>query len=178
MKLTPAERWILANQYRILERLEPKKKDEHKDARTVMENGYELDYDELSGIKEPPKTMSEAECKKVHDIADMFLALKRAYRQLDEDTKAELTEEAVAFVGFSDRREIKYMEYARLSYASRGFPGFDLSDDFGDWERPTYLDIYERMLAAWRKSGASPNPTEEDLTRIVAARDATEEPCT
>ncbi len=179
MVLTRAERWILSKQYEILQHLDPDNAEDYGYARTVIENGYELHYDQLCGIKESPETMSEAECNKVHDIADMFSALKRGYEQLDDDANTEITEDDVAFMGFADYREIKYMEYARYYYAvaGRGFPGLDHSDDFGDCETYTNLDIYERMLAAWHKSDDPRNPTGEDLRRIVAAREATEEPC-
>lgn len=45
MDLTREQRWILANQYRILERLYPNEAECHAKAREVLENGYEFNYD-------------------------------------------------------------------------------------------------------------------------------------
>ncbi len=48
MKLTRTERWILSNQYRILEALYPDERGSLEKARIALESGYELEYDGMS----------------------------------------------------------------------------------------------------------------------------------
>lgn len=83
MDLTRQQRWMLANQYLILEKLYPENADHYERARTVLENGFELSYDwYIPHIAE--RTMSEDACKEVIAILDMFSVLERSYRQLAE----------------------------------------------------------------------------------------------
>ena len=89
MKLTKTERWILSNQYRILEKLCPDEADEFAEAREVVECGYEQDYGGISQhIDKVP--MSVEDCKEVVDILLMFSEMKYAFDTLDDKSGIDL----------------------------------------------------------------------------------------
>lgn len=62
MNLSREQRWMLANQYRILEKLYPEEADHYERAREVLERGFTLNFDDyIPHIYE--RTMSEDACK-------------------------------------------------------------------------------------------------------------------
>ena len=50
IKFTRVERLLLANQYKILERLDPDEADYYTRHRIALERGYEGDYEEVAGV--------------------------------------------------------------------------------------------------------------------------------
>jgi YfbU domain len=77
MKLSRVERWILANQFRILERLVPDEAEGFLAARRAVESGFELVYETLAKHIAEPGLTSE-ECREVIDTRSMFEALAKA----------------------------------------------------------------------------------------------------
>src|SRR5205085_1206137 len=93
LPLTLIERILLANQLRILEKLEPEEGETYRVAREAIEEGYELDYD-LVARQLSTDTMSEDECRFVHDVLEM-------YRHLTFSAKrADVPAEEIQFPGF------------------------------------------------------------------------------
>jgi uncharacterized protein len=170
MELSREQRWILANQYRILEKLYPEEAEYHARAREVLENGYELNYDWIAPqIAE--RTMSADACKEVLDILDMFRALERSYDQLREQP-ADIEEHAVRFHGFDGNHETDQLSYASFLIEKDG--KWQELGDHGDHlnSHAPLLGSYRRMFNVWQEL-----PTErrsdlsaDDIRRIVAAR--------
>jgi uncharacterized protein len=175
MKLSPETRWILANQYRLLEQgASEGPRGDYRNAVTILEHGYELEYATLT----PPllEPMSEKECLEVYDILEMQSDLQFAHEKLGETSGVDAA--AVSFRGFDGNYETKAFSYARF-----------LIEDLGKWKElapargnslnshTPMLDQYRRMLEVWRQCrdqhalelGESPL-TAEEIKRIVEAR--------
>jgi hypothetical protein len=175
MQLSPETRWILANQYSILEALAPEgpRRKDYRNAFTILEHGYELEYGDLTqSFLEP---MSKDECREVCDVLEMYRDLHFAYEDLRETSG--VPESAVSFRGFDGNDETRALSYARF-----------LIEDLGKWEELApalgfglnshmlMLDSYRRMLEVWRQcrdqhtdTGGSPL-TPEETKRVVEAR--------
>src|SRR3989344_5648187 len=115
MKLSKVERWMLANQYRILEALYPKEAKSLERCREILEDGYELEYSQISQhIYKDEDTLSESECREVIEILAMFDELGYWYGQLKGKKGIEKSD--ILFSGFdgNDTQEVKYLSYARF----------------------------------------------------------------
>jgi uncharacterized protein YfbU (UPF0304 family) len=167
MKLSRTERWILANQFRILEKLYPDEADSYAKSRETLECGYELHYRDLA---EPvyEEGLSEEGCNEVIEIMAMFESLKRAYEGLSD--KSEINEWEIKFAGFDGNNEGSQMAYARYFCTYRGerFTSIDKGDNFNS-HIPT-LAMYRRMMDEWRNSRDKYNLSKEDILRIASAR--------
>ena len=114
MELTFAERWILSNQYRILEELLPDQASDFARAREVVERGYEYWYSEVSSnISE--ETMSEEEGQEVNNILFMFRVLNGSYTQLLD--KEGIDAAYTTFRGFDGNDETRQFAFAQFRYA-------------------------------------------------------------
>ena len=114
-KLSKGMRLILANQYRILEHLEPEAKKHWKLEREVMEAGYEHEYDRYPTISDP---LPESECKLVVNILDMCWYLQKRLAELEDLPELTYLYE-VEKVGFDGNHETKHMLYAEFVVESR-----------------------------------------------------------
>lgn len=169
MQLSRQQRWILSNQYRILEALYPAEADDFRHTREAIERGYEQEYDwESEHIYGPENSLSPEECITVIHTMSMFEALERGYDQLTDKGGIEPYE--VEFAGFDGNNETEYMGYARHYCEGMGgrFHHLKRYPNFNS-HAPT-LDRYRRMLGAWQ---AADEPREfataDDMRSILAA---------
>jgi uncharacterized protein len=167
MELTRQQRWILANQFRILELIDTDSADHYSKAREVLENGFEDSYDSYAEhIYE--ETMSPSQGHEVIQILEMFSSLERCYKALSE--KPGVDEREVRFLGFDGNNETAQLGYARFVIEREGRWG-ELADH-GDHlnSHGPFLETYRRMLAVWEKL---PTERKYDLTaediRVIAA---------
>jgi uncharacterized protein len=166
--LSRVDRWMLSNQYRVLELLDKKNADSHRHTQDALNSGYELCYDWLCDhVYAEKNTLSAEQCTYVLDVMSMFEALQTAYDSLEDSSGIEPT--CVVFPGFDGNYETSYMGFARF---------------FCDWQdafhhlrkaatglnshRPT-TDTYLRMLAAWNDSDTKHKLTKDDIGRILEA---------
>jgi uncharacterized protein YfbU (UPF0304 family) len=169
MKLTREQRWILANQYLILEHLHPEESDYYQRSRKVLEHGWELNYDWIAeNIYE--RTMSGDECAEVLDILDMFRSLESSFEALADKEGIEAYQ--VTFAGFDGNYEAAQLGYA--SFIIKEEKKFEELANHGDGlnSHIPVLDTYRRMLAVCKG-----NPIEqrydlsaESILAIVGAR--------
>jgi len=150
MQLTRLERWILSNQFKILERLIPDEADYYRKSREAIDRGYAREYDRLIQNIYPEKDcLSEDECREVFDILVMFCDLKEAHDALENGGNIEGW--YVEFSGFDGNNEVtrlSYCEYLCDDSRNNRFQRLHRGDDFNS-HMPT-LDNYRRMLEAWR----------------------------
>jgi len=162
MKLSRIERWMLANQYRILEKLYPDEAKEYAHNREAIEYGYELEYGHIiEHIYE--QGLSEEECREVKDIMAMFSSLKASYNQLED--KSGIDEGKLAFRGFSGNDETMQMAYAQYLYQSRSFRDLEHGDDFNS--HFPMLSSYRKMLSEWKNSENEHALSKDDIIRII-----------
>lgn len=150
MELTRSERWILSNQYRMLEKLFPDDADHYAEARNILERGYEYDYDRLAvHIYDERNATTEEESTEVIEILAMFDSLKQSYNKLSDN--ADITEGTIQFSGFDGNNEGKQMAYARFFCERDGgrFTNLERGDNFNS--HLPMLARYRRMLAEWKK---------------------------
>jgi uncharacterized protein YfbU (UPF0304 family) len=170
VKLSRTERWILSNQFYILEKLssDPNDAEFYKRAQNVINNGYELHYGWISQhIYDEPHIMSEEECKEVIDILTMFDALKQSYNGLTDKTS--INEHRMKFQGFSGNDETKQMGYARFFCIEDDHPRFaDLNQGDNFNSHFPALERYRRMLTEWEISSDKYSLTKEDIIRITS----------
>ena len=91
MEITRKDRWILRNQFLILEGLAESEEDrEYWDmCREIVENGYEYHYEWISErIIEDTLSMDESE--EVLDILSMFSRLVTTYGRLSREDREEI----------------------------------------------------------------------------------------
>lgn len=146
MKLTVFERTVLANIFRMREKVE--NDPDWGTAAEVFERGYEGEYDEHM-VKEEP--LSDAACKEVGRIMFMFRALDAA----GSKTK---------FSGFdgNDPTEGRCMDYVTHLWKVGAFPESNHGKNDGGNSHMPMLATYRRMLAAY----------EADRKNIKAVEDA------
>lgn len=163
MKLTRVERWMLVNQYRILERVDPENREDHETCRMALEAGYELSY-ETCATSIDEKGLSAEECKEVLAILDMFRALRHSMEELTDKTGIDLR--AVQFDGFDGNNETKQFLYATF-FCSRynRFPELDVRNSHG----PS-LGGYRSMRRVWESCVNKYQPTKEEIVAIANAR--------
>jgi uncharacterized protein YfbU (UPF0304 family) len=176
MQLSREARWMLRNQYRILERLDPDAADECRRAITVLERGYSFEYHALSEWIEEP--MSEEDCREVIDILEMHRELRWGFDDLADKTAVDAR--AVEFRGFDGNHESRQLGYARFLLEDEDkWKELAGSGDGLNSHMPV-MEAYRRMLPVWldcvserRRRG----PTSghhlldiEEIQRITAAR--------
>ena len=148
MKLSRIERWILSNQYKVLETLDPEQADHYAFCRNAIDRGYEGEYDWMADdVDDERDGLSSADCGEVIDILEMYSDLQRGFDALDD--KSDIREYQINFPGFDGNHESKRVGYCRHVCGGRG-RYHDLRRPM-DWDshRPL-IDAYRRMLAVWR----------------------------
>ena len=161
--LSPVERLMLANQFRILNAVDPdyasfmdlEKKIE------ALESGFEVEYASVLG-RFGEDTLASEECLLVNDM--MLLATWL----LEYKGKTSLKVEEFAHLGFDGNNEAEHLAYARFLYKhhgeDKGFPG--VKAIFNSHHQT--LPRYRRMVAEWIARGRD-TATEADVAAILAA---------
>lgn len=165
--LTTTERVILANQYRLLEVLDPSSAPDYRARRAVVEEGFESEYDEtLRGlvIKDPvPSTV----CEEVVGILGMFRALYSSYQRLSDADKRGVDADRVRFQGFDGNEETREFRYARFMIQDGRWAEFKPEDNDGYNSHYPVLPRYRRMRDAWKKLGEPQNLDREAILTII-----------
>lgn len=166
VRLTFTERWILVNQYRILEHVHPKEANSYQLAAEALERGYEHEYEHYAHIMSDEEgALSKQQCLEVYDILDMFRALQSAYRDLEDQSGIEQRD--IIFEGFDGNNETKFYGYS--NYLARQEKYTESLGKYGiDSHRPT-LHRYRPMVVAWKHSSEQYELTRDDLVRIIDA---------
>ncbi|MDW9928053.1 YfbU family protein [Sinorhizobium meliloti] len=166
MSLSYSERLILANQYAILEKLDVENALRHRNAREIVERGYEYLYDTLSPLVEP-EFVPAAVGREVCDILDMF----RAVEQSATDIGKAASELGANFEGFDPinaHAHYRFCEFVRhtLHYWQdlTNYP--DTSHDASSLLR------YRAMLLRWKYLGAPSTLSEAQIAEIAGIANA------
>jgi uncharacterized protein YfbU (UPF0304 family) len=164
MELTKKDRWILCNQYLILEKLYPEQAADFAKVRNVLENGYALDYGWVSEYILDDFSVSG--CREVLDVLDMHWALQISYEALEDN--GGIDENRLRFHGFDGNDETGHMAYAKhLVEDEQKFSGLQIK---GFNSHCPTLDRYRSMLTEWENSSEKYELTKGDIIRIIHAR--------
>ncbi len=166
MELSHTERWILSNQFRILQLLDKDNAEYYAKAKEAVDSGYELEYGSLSQYLDSDVT-TEAECREVIEILSMFDALRYSHDNLFD--KAGIEEWRIKFAGFDGNNEVKQMAYARYYCNLDGgrFVHLERGDDFNS--HCSVLGRYRSMLSEWKRSGSPHQLSKEEIMQIAEA---------
>ncbi len=167
--LTVNERLMLSNQYCILEALYPKEAVLFKRMRTIVEEGYELHYNDLNATILESR-ISVEDCKEVMDILDMYRALLFSYRRIDE--KEDIDAKQLEFEGFDGNSSSGRLGYARFLILTQerwqevleGRPDFDLNS------HRQVIEMYRRMLQVWKEIDDKFNLKKDEIKNIIEAK--------
>lgn len=167
MKLTLVERWILANQYQLLELMDPENKTHYEKVRNILERGYEFLYDdEACPIYQD--TFSFEEGKLVVDILDMFRGITVSLKKIEDQSGLPL--DRLKFDGFDGNNEGKYMLFAEF-FCEKLKRFEEITKNLASFNSHTRrLQEYVNMFVFWK---GDPNPFElsrESLLSIAEAR--------
>ena len=108
--LSIVERQILANQFRILERIEDDK-DYYRTKAEILENGFTGRYSEIFLLNN--EEMPFEICRETSEILTMYRRINNSIATLSEQEKEEMDLDKIKFEGFdgNDDWHYHYMEY-------------------------------------------------------------------
>jgi uncharacterized protein YfbU (UPF0304 family) len=104
LDLTLKDRVLLANQYRILEKLYPSEADYYRNIVEVRESGYTFDYHLLTEHFSPCLTAEE--CREIRDILEMHRMIHNALQ--DTTDRSGIDPDRITFKGFDLNNEGRY----------------------------------------------------------------------
>jgi len=163
-KPTRVERKILANQFTILEKLDPSRAAEYAEAREVFEDGFEGEYEQqLQDVYDGLDTMSPDDCKYVGDVLQMYDMMQGAFKN---GQTAGVDPARLRFPGFDGNNETKFVAYARHMRKYGKWTFLDLAaEDFNSHSQTE--GRYKRMLGEWNASKEKYKLTAADIVRIL-----------
>ena len=166
MGMTNAQRLILSNQYYLMSQMDPENSAKYQRLQTVVERGYELQMRELN---KEFGCLTEAECREVIDIMEMYHAMQESNKMLAEQERAEVDQRRLQFLGFDIASEAQVVHYVRFLVDSEGlYPQFDKADHHFNSQMPM-LEKYRRMLTTWRNCPRQYHLCATELSQIFSA---------
>lgn len=162
LKLDLKDRLILHNQFRILEMVDSDEAASYRRAQAILSQGYELEYDSLSGMLDPD-TLSAEKCEEVYEILEMYRRLGHGYSQLSDKSGIEAND--LRFFGFDGNNEGAYLSYGEFLNSERKYEESKVINS----HMPS-LAIYRRMLAEFRSVKDKAALDKADIQRVLAAR--------
>ena len=156
------DRLVLANQYRMLIKIDPHERELYEQALQILENGYEREYEGLvSSIYED--TMSDQECDEVYAILDMFRGLHDSYEELGD--KEGIETRYLRFSGFDGNNEARYLSYGKYLNSTGRYGESEVINSHAQ-----SLETYRRMLDEFEQLKHKHPLGKEDIQRILAAK--------
>ena len=166
MEMTNAQRLILSNQYYLMSQMDPENSAKYQRLQTIVERGYELQMRELN---KEFGCLTEAECREIIDIMEMYHAMQESNKMLEEDERKEVVQRRLQFLGFDIASEAQIVHYVRFLVDSEGlYPQFDKADHHFNSQMPM-LDKYRRMLTTWRNCPRQYHLCATELSQIFSA---------
>lgn len=159
-KLDFKDRVILANQFRILQKVDPDNESEYRRAIEILDNGYESEYGSIGGILIEP--VPQNICEEVHGILGLYRSLSDGYKQLSDKTGIDAKD--VEFRGFDGNNESEHLSYAKFLASQGKYEESSVVDSHSQ-----VLGIYRRMLAEFEQVEPKYPLERADIQRILAA---------
>ncbi|MEZ8169842.1 YfbU family protein [Vibrio tasmaniensis 1F-187] len=166
MEMTNAQRLILSNQYYLMSQMDPENSAKYQRLQTIVERGYELQMRELN---KEFGCLTEAECREIIDIMEMYHAMQESNKMLANQERAEVDQRRLQFLGFDIASEAQIVHYVRFLVDSEGlYPQFDKADHHFNSQMPM-LEKYRRMLTTWRNCPRQYHLCATELSQIFSA---------
>lgn len=163
MKLTRAERWLLANQYRILQHLSDAPVPLYEQAITILANGYESEYDYAAQyIGE--STVSVEVSSEVKDVLQMFSEFRwiESRISLSDGRHASLFN----FWGFDGNNSHDHLAYASFILERGDFSDLGLATCPNS--HSDTIETYRSMVRLWKAlPRRGPLMTDADVRTVL-----------
>lgn len=167
--LTDVERLTLANQFRILAKLDPEEADEYRMKEAIVQAGYTAYYGELFEYISDELPLEVAQY--IFDVLEMFSQLKHHYASLVDKAGIELGD--VSFEGFDGNEDGAYLYFVEFLKRYRRF--IDILGDMKDFNSHSVFSRkrYDKMLQRYQEVKARRadhtqwTMTKEELVHIV-----------
>lgn len=162
IKLTLAERLVLANQYEIL--CELRNDPYAKRLAENLRNGYEFLYRDVLESVSPE--MDKASTEFVLDTLSMYQAIKNSWEDLGKPAEIKAVE--VDFPGFDGNNEGRFYGFACALADDNRF-----TEQLGTRGKNSHspkVSTYRRMLAVWKEQEDQYALTKEQIQVVLAAR--------
>jgi len=163
--LDKIERVVLANQYAILAKLDPKNAEHYAKNQKILEEGYSLFYSEVLSSDE----VKYERCEYVMNILNMYRALDRSYNELTD--KSGIDPKAIRFFGFDGNNESDLLSFAGFLREDGRFQE-SLKGDLNSHSMTEhrYNKMLERFKAISEKHGLTARweLTKDEIKQIVA----------
>jgi uncharacterized protein YfbU (UPF0304 family) len=144
-KLSFAERWILSNQYRILQLLEDSPSPLYDHAIEILENGYEDEYGYASQfVRSDEGILSPEIAQETREILQMFSEMGWAYEELGKPEDIDTT--LLKFWGFDANNNIEHLSYAQFLKRKGDYRDVAVFNSHRD-----NIRVYRDMLDVWRQ---------------------------
>lgn len=160
--LSVAERLIIRNQLRILEKVDLNESEGYAVLAEILENGYRGEYGRITqwclfdGL-------SEDECEEVREILYLYRRLQEAYEDLGRPD--EIEERELVFGGFDGNNETTQMGYLRfIRERLEEYKTVKIRDY--NSHMPS-IDKYRRMLQEWQQIDKRFDPLSVDEIRRI-----------
>lgn len=167
MELTKKERLSFTYQLLILEKLYPEEADHYAKHRKALEEGYALHYDWM--VEHLYDELSEAECREVLDVLDMYRAIDTTFKSLESSDV--LRQHYLAkFRGYDGNNETAQMGYARYFIVD-----LDRYSELKETEYPYFnshapmIESYRAMLVRWRECPNKFSMSRAELSTVLGA---------
>lgn len=167
MELTKKERLAFIYHLKILEALYPDEATDFAQERTALEKGFVLHYGWI--FESLDDELSEAECKEVLDILDMYRAITFGLQKLDAGD-ALRGHNLAKFSGFDGNNETQLMAYVRYFIVD-----LDRYDELKDGKLPSFnshqemLPTYQTMLQRWKNFENRFELSREQIAAVLGA---------
>jgi uncharacterized protein len=165
--LSLKDRLILANQYRMLEMLDEKQSGRHAVHREILTSAMETHYVTL--LDDFANDLNLDVSHEVMDILAMFTRLRLSFEHLTGASK--VAEQEIRFSGFHPEFESEMLGFANFYMKKLGRHRW-LSESLNEGLESAVpmLDVYRRMLTAWKSIGMSKVLSDDEIGQIIAAR--------
>ncbi|EKO3587226.1 YfbU family protein [Vibrio metschnikovii] len=166
MEMTNAQRLILSNQYVLMSQLDPANAEQYKRLQTIIERGYELQMTELN---KEFGAISEAQCREVIDVMEMYHAMQESYKMLDSKLSNEVDARRLNFLGYDSASEAQLVNYVRFLINTEGlYPQFERGEHHFN-SQVAMGEKYRRMLTTWRNCPRQYHLSANELNKIINA---------
>lgn len=166
MEMTNAQRLILSNQYVLMSQLDPANADQYKRLQTIIERGYELQMTELN---KEFGAISEAQCREVIDVMEMYHAMQESYKMLDSKLSSDVDARRLNFLGYDSASEAQLVNYVRFLINTEGlYPQFERGEHHFN-SQVAMGEKYRRMLTTWRNCPRQYHLSANELNKIINA---------
>jgi uncharacterized protein YfbU (UPF0304 family) len=165
-KLTFAERWILSNQYRMLQFLEGTPSPFYEQAIEILESGYEDEYEYAAQyVKNDDRILDPVIAKETRDILQMFSEMSWAYEELGKPEDIDTT--LLKFWGFDGNNNIEHLSYANFLKRKGDYRDVSVFNSHSD-----NIETYRDMLRVWEQIPAGLRGLRMPKEYLVAILDA------